>query len=130
MQEEPTIIRQPQTNTNLKRLVEFVPDTYPPGLFSIDVTLQAIPGDVTRLEIPEGTCGVRLFSEDGDIRFAVDKDPTLITASSDVEINANAYASGNTVEESFFEVRTFESTAKTLRLTGIVGSEVVRVEFF
>lgn len=129
MAEEFKIIRQPQTGRPINR-VEFAPDTFPPALVSIRVTLQVTPGDVTRMEIPEGACGFRLFSESGDIRFAIDKDPESIAVSGNAEITVDEYAEGNTSEQDFFEVRTFEDIAKTLRLTGVVGSEIVRVEFF
>ena len=131
---EPNVVRQPQGFSNRKTRVEFAPDTFPPSLFSIQVTLNSTPGNVTRIEIPELACGFRLHPTSGNVRFAVDKDPQQQATSSASEISVSDLADGHTARQDFWEVRTFETNSpnrgKELRLTGVVGSEVLDVEFF
>lgn len=99
---------------------------------SIKVTLQAAPGTVTSVAVPESARGVRLYP-DKQLRFAVDENPAVEATSAAVSVAESAMAAGGYAAAEEWEVRLLEEyngAARTVRLIGAAGNEVVLVEFF
>lgn len=102
------------------------------GVKGIKVTLHATAGTVTSVTIPSFARGVRV-NPSAVVRMAVDADPAAEATSSSQSIAEASLAAGAYALANVWEVRMLEEyaeKARTLRLIGLAGSEVVYIEFF
>lgn len=99
---------------------------------SIKVTLSGTAGTVTSVTVPDSARGVRMYP-DKQVRFAVDENPAAEATSSSTTVTSAALATGGYAAAAEWEARLLEEyngAARTVRLMGAIGSEVVLVEFF
>ncbi len=103
--------------------VNITPDLKEGQAKSIEITLSGTPGTVSSLDVPGWAQGVKLYPQNGDIRFALNGDPA---AKSTTEL-----AAGGVGKVGMWETRLLQwGSGRTLRLLSATASVVVEVEFF
>lgn len=115
---------------NSARWTRNVPNARNGALKSVQVTLNATPGNVTTVSIPDDALSFRL-RPGAAIRFAIDEDPTEnIAQESGASVAVSALSVGGiAIANEWVERYLAPGVSRQLRLIGASGSEVVDLEF-
>jgi len=103
---------------------------------SIEITLDATPGNLTTVTLPDDCKGFRLYPRSNHIRFAVSNGTfsrtlAAVATDSDGTVAASDFAIGGIAKNDTWETRLLPSgTTRILTLRSTTASVVVDVEVF